>query len=494
MIGLRSLRVRLVVLFVVIFGAFQAVFGIVGLLAAEDRLRAHFDQELLHRTRGMVEELRRSQQRWLPQPLPQVIDEQTSSIFFRGFYVQLRDGDGELIERSANLGAFELPYPAEPDTRAGRYRLQSLRGPEVEELLGRSDRLRMVTRWIDAPDMDPLILQVAASQQPLEAVIGLLRTLFGIAVPIGLLAASVAGWWVTGRALREVRLVSEFAGQVTPERLDHQLPPPRHDDEIGQMVVHVNQMLQRLKAGFDAQEHFLHAASHELKTPLSSLLSEAQWLKRREVSAEEHRQFIGSVEQESRHLSQLVESLLLLTRSDSGRTIYQREVTSINDAVETAAQECRPMAELAEVRLTLQLAMPEADGELLVCGDGALLSVMVGNLIRNAVRFSPAGQQVQVEVTRHGPRAEIVVRDHGPGVPPPALDRIFDRFMRVEAHGPRRGMGLGLAIAREVARFHGGDIRVSNMDDGGCAFTVTLPLSIADTAPTGQPAAPAVED
>ncbi len=482
-----SLRLQLILMFVIVFGLIQAGLTGIGLLVTQNRLGDYFDQELLRRVDGMADELVRSRKRFFPEPLPRVIDQQTSTIFFRDFYVQLRDGDGKLIERSANLDQFQLPFSNEKPARPQI--LQTVGGPEVENLVGAGQRLRMVTRRIDEPGMTTLFLQMAASLQPLEASIRLLHTLFFLGLPIGLLTAGGVAWWVIGRALRQIHLVSDFARRVTPDQLDHQLPVPAGHDEISQMVAHVNQMLQRLHQGFRAQEHFLHDVSHELKTPLSSLLSEAQWLRQREVSPREYQQFVCSVEQETRHLGRMVQSLLLLGRPDSHEAVRQRELASLNDVVEFAAQECRYVADAGGVRLTVQLAMPDDDGEPMCRGDRELLGVMVSNLIRNAVQFSPAEHDVEIEVIRRDAWADIVVRDHGPGVPPEAMEKIFDRFAQGVA-GPRRGTGLGLAIARMVAQLHGGSLTVANRSGGGCAFTAVIPVfTAASTPPESAPRA-----
>jgi signal transduction histidine kinase len=242
-------------------------------------------------------------------------------------------------------------------------------------------------------------------------------------------------------------------------------------------------MLDRLSESFLSQERFIADAAHELKTPLAVLLGEAQVLMKQERTPEEYARFVANVQDEVRALAQTVDSLLNLARAEAGIPMADVRSVPVNEAVMDAAQRCSPLAAQREMRLTPVLALPDADQpEAVVRGDGSLLRLMVTNLIRNAIRYSPPDTSLEVHVGLAGGQAVISVRDHGPGIPDEFREKVFDRFFRVPGDKSScRGVGLGLTIVRGIARLHGGDVGVRNRPEGGCEFTVRLPIATGDT-------------
>lgn len=473
----HSLRFRLILMFVLTFGAIQVSLSAVALSAREQHLRNYFDDELLLRTQGMAAALLKSQKRFFAPTLAGIVDEESRSLYFREFYVQLRDADGKPVAGSENLGDYHLPFDhRQAATRSsGRGSIHTLTGDQIHALAGEGNSLRMVTLYVDDRGVQPFYLQVATSMEQVNASIALVRVMFAVGTPAGLLIAAVASWFVAGHAVNKINAIADLARQVTPQRLGKRLHVEPADDEIGRMVERLNDMLARIEAGYRAQERFIHDASHELKTPLAALLTEAQVLKLGKPSPEECRRFLDSVEEELRHLGRLVESLLLLTRFDARQQIVDHEV-SVHDAVIAAVQECEPIARQYGVELTPMLAESLTDDDEPICrGDEQLVSSMVSNLIRNAIRFSPAGRSVGVDVMRRNGQVVIAVSDEGPGIPPEAMEAIFERYTQLPQNVPRRGSGLGLAIARSVAQLHGGSIHVANRQPCGAVFTVALP-------------------
>jgi signal transduction histidine kinase len=212
------------------------------------------------------------------------------------------------------------------------------------------------------------------------------------------------------------------------------------------------------------------------------VLAEAQVLEQQARTAQEYDQFVASVQDQLRQLVRLVDSLLTLALADAGFSLAAARSVSMNEVVMEAVERCEPVARHREVRLVPILAPPAEDGiEAYVSGDSALLRAAIDNLIRNAVRYSPAEEAVEVEVGVAEQEVRVAIRDNGPGIPSDELDRVFDRFF----HMPRgdevgQGAGLGLAIARGVATLHHGSISASNRASGGCEFTLRLPLAIAE--------------
>jgi two-component system OmpR family sensor kinase len=297
-------------------------------------------------------------------------------------------------------------------------------------------------------------------------------------IPIGLLLAAVASEQLVRRGLAPIGRVAREAQRLTAAHLDRRLPVPSGRDEVVEMIHTLNDMLDRLQAAFAAQERFIANAAHELKTPVTHLLGQAQVLARQTRQPEEYDRFVSAVQEDMRHLATIVESLLLLARADAGLPLDSRARVSINEVVTDAVERCHPYAAQREVRLEPALCAPtdEAD-EPETEGDAELLVSMVSNLVRNAIRFSPPRERVEVAVERVEQHVRIAVRDRGPGIPDDQLPRLFERFYQAQNAERPAGSGLGLSIAGSVAKLHKGQIRVVNRLGGGCAFEVTLPLT-----------------
>jgi signal transduction histidine kinase len=224
------------------------------------------------------------------------------------------------------------------------------------------------------------------------------------------------------------------------------------------------------------RQQFLANVAHDLKTPVSVMLTQSQVLQPDGANLQEFQAYRQSMVDELRRLRGIIEGILTLSRADQGEGLLRRTALSVNTIVSQCAARARPQAEVASVRVKTTLLERSEQGEL--NGDLDLLSTMLDNLVRNAIRFSPHHETVDIRAERSGQNVRITVRDRGPGIPSAYVDKIFDRFVQVPtADGRPRGTGLGLAIAKAVSTAHGGSIEVRNCDDGGCEFALTLPLS-----------------
>jgi signal transduction histidine kinase len=300
-------------------------------------------------------------------------------------------------------------------------------------------------------------------------------------IPVALLAALVTSWFIAGRAVAPIQRLSDAARSVSPTSLGERISVETTDHEISKLQTELNSALSRLEAGYRAQEQFISNVSHELKTPLAVLLTETQILHLGQETLERYRGWAERVEEEMKRLAQLVESFLTLTRCDLASGLVRRDEVVVHDLVLDAIQHSTALAQGRDVHLVPELASsahdgPHGDGPM-VKGDGDLLCTMLDNLLRNAIRFSPEGASVDVRVTMDEDDVCITVRDRGPGIPAEFIDKVFERFFQVPSEVGRQGSGIGLAIAHNVALLHDGHIAVSNVEDGGCAFVVVLPLS-----------------
>jgi signal transduction histidine kinase len=284
----------------------------------------------------------------------------------------------------------------------------------------------------------------------------------------------LAVWFLAGRAVRPLVDLQKMATEMRPEHMPD--ADELHDGgaETSQLHHELAAAFERIEEGYRAQSRFLTNVSHELKTPISVILAQAQTLPKHHDLPEEVGAFHESVTHEMRRLGRMIESFLLLSRVREGKTRIHDRQYSVNELVMDAVINSADMAEMHEVRISPALA--ETEHDLMCFGDPYLLQTALDNLVRNAIRFSPSGERVEVTVNEEDEHAIIRVRDHGPGVPEQQLETIFDRFAQADEeqrHG--RGSGLGLEIARSIAELHGGSVGARNRHPGA-EFMIRLPL------------------
>ena len=347
---------------------------------------------------------------------------------------------------------------------------------DLADLMG-NGKVRLLT----APSRGSLYVQVGLSQARLDDLERTLRVVFVGIIPLLTAGASLAAWLVAGRRLARLRQVSELARDISPGRLGRRLDEAEGRDELGRLAVEVNGMLGRLEAGFQAQDRFISEVSHELKTPVSVMLLEAQVLMRSSPDPVTYARFVSSVEDEMRRLHKLIESFLTLARAGHGDTHLRSSTVDMNATCMEAAQHCWQLARLRGIRLAVTLVGEEdCPDEPTVSGDPELLRTMIENLVRNAVSVSARQSAVDLRVACEHDHVTVRVRDHGPGVPDAVAPRIFDRFVTADPSGAgRKGEGLGLTIARSIAKLHGGSVgfrNLSNEGGGGAEFFASIPL------------------
>jgi signal transduction histidine kinase len=466
----KTIRTKLVVMNLVVFGIIQIAVSILisGLRARE--LRRTFDRQLVYCAIRDCTELR-PEIRFEPNRLEVLREKPDELQIFGDYFLEIRNFDGSTLFRSMNLGNQSLPWSTALSTLAREGpAFETFGGADVTRLLGGGKSLRLAVVTDNASP--PHVVLAAANRAVIEERIQSLQEVIFTATPIGLIAVGLASFVMARRAFSPIGRIARQAQDLTAQHLARRIEIPEGGDEISEMVVVINEMLDRLQGAFEAQKRFIADAAHELKTPLTLLLGKAQVLAQRDRTTQEYKQFMEVVETETRRLGRIVESLLVLARVDAGLPLPRMDPISINEVVMDAVHECRAYAEPRQVRIVPHLADPENEQDSpMVCGDPELLLIMFSNIIRNAIRFSPLGEAVDIRIDQPGDsRISIVVRDRGPGIPQLHLDRLFERFYQAPefTDGPQ-GSGLGLAIAQGVARLHGGSITVANMSEGGCA-------------------------
>jgi heavy metal sensor kinase len=292
-------------------------------------------------------------------------------------------------------------------------------------------------------------------------------------VPCAAGLAIWGGYFLAGRMLAPVATMAETARTITAESLSARLHVENERDEFGRLAHVFNDTLARLEAAFEELRRFTADASHELRTPLAAMRSVGEVALQRSLSGPAYREVIGSMLEEVSRLTHLVESLLTLTRGDSGRIQPNFEMVSLNSLVGSVADNLKVLAEEKEQALTIDAGSPVS-----VRCDPVILRQGLINLLDNAIKYTPRAGTIRLAVNqRRSGEVAIEVRDSGPGIAAVHQDRIFERFYRVDDARSRDqgGVGLGLATARWAVEANGGRVELESEQGRGALFRIVLP-------------------
>jgi two-component system OmpR family sensor kinase len=425
----------------------------------------------------------------------------------RGRFVQVVDRNGKPVAVSDALRAFPLPSP--PDTRlrilSGQDRIRFETIPEPRFV----DSVRVVTVPVQMGPQIPYLVQVGTSVEGVEEAIQRVSTLLLVLTPSIFVIALLGGWMLVGRSLKPVDDMTRAALSIESKRLDVRLVPQRTDNEIGRLAGALNEMIARLDRSFRQIERFTADASHELKTPLTTIRGEAEVALMSDLTPVQYRATFQSIIEETERLSEIVNNLLLLSRADADQARLKQEPVALHEVAMQVYERLEGLAHRKNITLDIA-AMEEVD----LRGDALWLQQLMTNLLHNAIHYTPEGGKVVLSLTREdteevegvpafrrsgapdtglspienrkskieNPRAVFAVRDTGPGIPAEHLPHIFDRFYRVDSGRSRDqgGSGLGLNIARWVTEAHGGQISVISEVGQGATFIVRLPIPDPD--------------
>jgi signal transduction histidine kinase len=302
----------------------------------------------------------------------------------------------------------------------------------------------------------------------------------------------VGGFWLADRAMRPIQAITATAQQISGSDLSRRLAFKRRD-ELGELAGTFDHMLDRLADAFTRQRQFTADASHELRTPLTIIELKVSRLLEQSAITDQQRAALMMIQQERQHMTQLVDDLLFLARTDGGHTRGLNEIVHLDELILDVAERFAPLAQQRRLKIQVD-ALPD----VVVLGDRLYLARMLGNLVENALKYSgPDGSCVRIALATHeqvgAQWARLTVSDDGPGIPADHLPHVFDRFYRADvarthstdavADGgnpsdtsERAGSGLGLAIVRWIAQAHGGDITITSEVGAGVTCVVALPL------------------
>jgi signal transduction histidine kinase len=320
---------------------------------------------------------------------------------------------------------------------------------------------------VDGVDVEASVLAEHLREQAQQRMVAAAIIAFVLVVA----AAGILAWTLTSRVLSPLREITDTARRLSVESLGERIGRVRSRDELAELASTFDAMLDRLQAAFDAQRHFVANASHELRTPLAVIRTELEvTLSDEDADVEELRRMAGVVQDATERAERLVNSLLLLARTD-GTELAVTEPVDLVDVVESAWSAVRASAERKDITTDFQLE------RAVTVGDPALLERIAGNLLENAVTHNVEDGWIEVTTKPwEGPRVALVVRSSGGVIEPETVEGLFEPFRRAGvARTARTGAGLGLSIVQAAVRAHGGTVRAEPVPGGGLAVTVVLP-------------------
>ena len=313
-------------------------------------------------------------------------------------------------------------------------------------------------------------LQVMRELDLVEQTLGDLLGQIMVAIPAALALAAVGGFFLAARALRPIAQMTETAQRITAQDLQQRIGYQGAADEIGRLAQTFDAMLERLQQGFARERRFTADAAHELRTPLTALKGRIEVTMSQARSTQTYVDTLQEMEEQVDRLIRLSNDLLFMARLEQGQSPLQMERIDLNEFLSAVVDQIRPLAQTKAITLT-----EHVPDNLPIQGQLDLLIRLFLNVLDNAVKYTPPNGRVTLTASTDQKTAIIAIRDSGQGIAPEHLPHLFDRFYRAESDRARPGgAGLGLAIAQEIARVHGGELAVNSVVGEGTTVTVKL--------------------
>jgi heavy metal sensor kinase len=390
-------------------------------------------------------------------------------------YYQIYDvGSGQLLGESPGITPLALhlthgeveafhaaPRPFDIETEYGRLRFSNSVGA--------------------TPDGRAYLLQVGLPLKAMDDALSRYLDLLMWRVPIALLVAVAASWWLSKFALLPLTRVAEAAQTIDVRTLERRLPVRGAGDELDRVVNAFNATLGRLEVAVGHMRQFSAAMAHELRTPLAALRGEIDLAWHAPTASPEQRDRFGSQLEEIDRLTRLIDRILTLARAEAGQIKLTRAPVDLTELALRLVDLLEPIAAAKSIELRCESA-PGASGAaatpVVVQGDAGWLERLLLNLVDNAIKFTPEEGRVVIRVARDADHARIDVEDTGMGLSPEDAQRVFERFFRADASrsSATEGAGLGLSLVQWIAEQHDGRVSVWSRPGQGSTFTVTLPI------------------
>ena len=389
--------------------------------------------------------------------------DELGSVWSGAALLEVSDADGKMLFQS---DPFKRPYGTLPPFIKN----------EITFLTINLDHLqyRIAMR---ASDMNGQTFRIRAAvpTEPFDQALDRFRLILKETLPFLVILASLAGYWLSGRALAPVNAIIETARGVGVQNLSSRLAVPPANDELRRLSETLNAMLARLEASVKRLTQFTADASHDLRTPIALIRTSAELSLRRPRTEDEYRETLARILATSEETTHLIENLLTLARADAGASELHFENIDLVPRLEKISEEAGILASGKGIEVTREIAT----GPIRVSADPAALDRLLLIIFDNAVKYTPQGGKIAMSLANGAGSARIEIRDSGIGISEKDLPHIFERFYRADQARSREpgGSGLGLAIARWIVDLHGGLIEAESKLGGGSVFKISLPVA-----------------
>jgi signal transduction histidine kinase len=382
--------------------------------------------------------------------------------------MEVRDLSGKVLYRSSTLHGMALGGPlrsGEGDTGFDQRIIKLQDGSRA-----------FVVSHIHTMDGHTMVIRLGYDLGPLRERMHQFVLLLFLAIPVALIVAALAGQAVAKRALRPLEEMTTRAERITAKNLSDRLEVANPHDELGNMAKVFNHLLDRLEHSFRQLQRFTADASHELRTPLAAIRTISEVALEQQTNTEGYREALGNVLEESSHLNQTIDALLLLARAESATHGSAQPVFIFRDLITEVVN----LLEVLGVERGVQIIEEHPElAAVAVHANRDLMRIALMNVLHNALKFSPENCRITIAFAQ--PSASCLrttIQDEGPGIAPGEHAKVFDRFFTSKADTSARvsGVGLGLSIAKLIIERAGGGIRFDEEIQQGARCIIDLPL------------------
>lgn len=451
------IRVRLTLWYITLLAVTFTAFGIYVLLRFQNSLRVAVDHSLAITVSKTIASLDEEDFHETGKLTFDIVSK--SQIQTAGFAMRIIDVDGVVWDTYGETGLISdwgTP-PAGYSTTPGYSKWRVLTQPVL-------DSNQQIIAWV----------QAAQSIAAIDETVRDLRDQVGLAVPLILVLAGLGGYFLSDRALSPIQQITNTAREITAQDLSRRLSHQGAKDEVGGLARTFDEMLARLQESFERERRFTSDAAHELRTPLTVLKGQIEVALDRPRERSEYEDKLRALLEQVERLIRLSNALLFLSQSDKDQLPFNETEVDLTDLLGILIEQFKPLADNKDLRLSTLVAR-----ELSTRGDQDQLVRLFMNLLDNALKYTPAHGEVTVSAAKEAGGIRVKIINSGAGIGEEHIPHLFERFYRVgtDRSSQTGGLGLGLAIAREIARKHGGSIEIDSHPGDGVSVTVTFPLA-----------------
>lgn len=389
---------------------------------------------------------------------------------YEQFYIRLLDGQNTPLMMTPGMEDRLDLEQLTAHTRSSRDRSLPMRGRD-----GRTFRVTSSLAQVGTTPGRTDTVQIAVDVSQEEELLARYRFWFWAILMATFLLFPLVGYQVARHGIRPVEEMATTARHISSSNLRERILPDGYPSELATLAGTFNEMLDRLEESFERISRFSADIAHDLRTPVNNIRGEAEVALARARTASEYRDVIESCLEESVRLSDLIGDLLFLGRAESPLSHLHREPVDVGELL----RQVREYYEASAADAGVLLAVAGSGGPVIAQVDRTLLQRAVGNLVSNALAYTPSGGKVTLNADATTSAIRIQVCDTGVGIPAEALPKIFDRFFRVDSSRSHDsgGTGLGLAIVKSIAQLHGGGVEIASHLGCGTQVTLQMPLS-----------------